>query len=270
MEVRSLKASVNDTARTLVTVQPGSTGPPVYCFHPLGGSVAIYGTLAQRLGSDRQVYGLQSVGLAGGQDPDTTVIAMAGRYAAEIESGSPSAAAVYVGYSMGGVLALETARQMALATGEAPHIVIIDCDPVYSSPPDTGPWHVLVRQVFDLDLPLPPLSDLAEADALAVIRRAASERGRLPPRFELERLARMARVCRLNERAAAEHVPAYFDGTVHVVRSERDAVVPGADIWDGFVRQAVLRYAPADHYSLMTPDDLSYVAALITELIDGE
>jgi hypothetical protein len=79
----------------------------------------------------------------------------------------------------------------------------------------------------------------------------------------------MARVCQLNERAAAEHVPAYFDGAVHVVRSESDAVVPGADIWDGFVQRAVLRYAPADHYSLMTPDGLSYVAALIDELTAG-
>ncbi|MGC4880030.1 thioesterase domain-containing protein [Micromonospora sp. DT43] len=244
----------------LVTLQPGAERPPVYCFHPLSGSVAVYGGLARHLGAEQPVHGFQSTGLAAGGEPDISVAVMAERYAAAIDDET----AVFLGYSMGGVLALETAR--AVAGIAPPLVVVIDCDPLYSSTTGEG-WSILVHQTLGLDMPVAGLSALDRVDALVRVRAAASAAGVLPARFGLERLDRMLAVCAANERAAAEHTPAYYDGTVHVFRSNDHPVVPGADMWNGFAREVHLQVIDADHHSIMTARGWAAVGAGIRRLL---
>jgi thioesterase domain-containing protein len=243
----------------LVALQPGTPdAPSVLCVHPFGGSAAVYGPLAAHLGADVAVHGLQSAGLIAGREPDETVAAMADRYADEIRPVLRPGRTALVGYSMGGVVAVEIARRLA----SSPPVVLVDADPLHSDVAD--PWRILVHQVLDVDLPTEPLADLRLDEALARVRAAGAAQGRMPARMNLDRLSAMLRVCRSNARAAAAHVPLPVAGTLHIIRSGRPA---GWDPWDGIAAAVVVTDVAVGHHEIMRPPGLPAVAGRIRSVL---
>ena len=107
-----------DAATTLVPLRPGGGKLPLYCIHPDHGLVLFYQALANRLSPDQPVYGLQSVGLDEGETPETRIEDMAARYLLDIRRFQPTGPYHLGGYSLGGIIAAEMARQLD-AQGEA-------------------------------------------------------------------------------------------------------------------------------------------------------
>jgi hypothetical protein len=64
----------------LVPMQPDGAAPPLFCVHPIEGTVTGYAALARLLGTGRPVYGLRAAGLEDGEEPAATVESMAERY----------------------------------------------------------------------------------------------------------------------------------------------------------------------------------------------
>lgn len=106
----------------LVAIQRGSGEGPArrafFCVHGLGGGVVGYAALARLLGPEQPFYGLQSYGVEPGQSADTTIEAMAARYVAAMREVQPRGPYALGGYSYGGTVAFEMARQLE-AQGEA-------------------------------------------------------------------------------------------------------------------------------------------------------
>ncbi|MBD2336733.1 amino acid adenylation domain-containing protein [Calothrix sp. FACHB-156] len=97
----------------LVTIQPGSSGKrPLFLIHALGGNVIGYQTLVRHLGAEQPVYGLQAQGLDGKQAPHTRVEDMASHYIQEIRTVQPHGPYLLGGFSSGGIIAFEMARQL--------------------------------------------------------------------------------------------------------------------------------------------------------------
>ncbi|QYC41605.1 Dimodular nonribosomal peptide synthase [Nonomuraea coxensis DSM 45129] len=115
-----------DDAAGPVVVRLGGGGPlpadpsPVYCVHPLGGSAHCYGALAGLLAGRRAVHGLQA--LESGLSP-ASLPELAARYAAEIAAAGPGPVTL-LGWSAGGVLAFETARELT-GLGHPPRRVVL-------------------------------------------------------------------------------------------------------------------------------------------------
>jgi amino acid adenylation domain-containing protein len=97
---------------SLVPLQREGSGRPFFAVHPAGGTVFCYQRLAEHMGRDRPFYGLQAVGLDGVRPPHTDVAEMAAHYAASIRTVQPSGPYFLGGWSLGGNLAYETARQL--------------------------------------------------------------------------------------------------------------------------------------------------------------
>jgi thioesterase domain-containing protein/acyl carrier protein len=102
---------------SLVPIQTGGAKPPFFCVHGAGGMVIIYRDLAQALGSDQPVYGLQAQGLDDKQPCLTRVEDMAAHYLKEIRTVQPIGPYFLGGLSFGGTVAWEMAQQLQ-ATGE--------------------------------------------------------------------------------------------------------------------------------------------------------
>ena len=97
----------------LVEIEPGGSGDPLYLVHPVGGTIlCLAGALAQRLLRRPCVFGLHSAGLDGGGNPETSIEGMAARYLTAVRSQQPSGPYRLGGWSMGGVVASEMARQL--------------------------------------------------------------------------------------------------------------------------------------------------------------
>ncbi|WP_310422591.1 amino acid adenylation domain-containing protein [Chamaesiphon sp. VAR_48_metabat_135_sub] len=97
---------------SLVQIQVGSTKPPLFCVHPIGGNVLEYYKLAAYLGEEQPVYGLQSLGLDGTQIPLRSIEAMAAHYITEMQIIQPNGPYFLVGYSFAGLVVYEIAQQL--------------------------------------------------------------------------------------------------------------------------------------------------------------
>jgi thioesterase domain-containing protein len=268
-EARVGEPSTRQKPRSLVTLQAGTIGPPLYCFHPFSGSAAVYGRLANEMGRGRIVHGVQAVGLVAAAELDRSVEDMACRYAGEILAEAPPAGrSLFVGYSMGGLLAMETARLLADRLPRRPIVSIIDCDPVYSPSASTDPWHILVHQVLNLDLPVSRIAALPREVALADIRAAASARGVLPARFGLDRLNRLLEVCTANERAAAGFRPRWYPGRVHLLVP--DAASGALTGWRSVVESVAAHHVPGDHHSIVDFPACREVAQVLRHIAPAE
>ncbi|WP_448316611.1 thioesterase domain-containing protein [Streptomyces sp. CO7] len=95
-------------------------------FHPLGGGLLPYLGLVAHLSRHGPVHGIRARGLEDGEEPDTRIPDMADRYA-EAVNALPAPPDLFVGWSLGGLLAFETARR--LTGGHTPDLVLVDSSP---------------------------------------------------------------------------------------------------------------------------------------------
>lgn len=97
----------------LVEICKGEPGRrPLFCVHGAGGNVLNFKPLSDRLGSDVPFYGLQAQGVDGRVPPLPTIEAMAEQYLQAVRTLAPLGPYRLAGYSGGGVIALEMARQL--------------------------------------------------------------------------------------------------------------------------------------------------------------
>ena len=112
----------------LVPIQPhGHRAPFFFIFiHAAGGSVFSFYALARLLGPDQPCYGLQSVGLDGISDPQTTIESMAECYADQIRTVQPSGPYWIGGYSLGGTIAYAVAQVLRRDGYTVARVIILD------------------------------------------------------------------------------------------------------------------------------------------------
>lgn len=112
----------------LVCIQPAGDGPPLFLVHPAGGHVLCYRELAQRL--RRPVHGLQArglePGLQPGEEPLDDVPAMAALYVQALRGLQPQGPYHLGGWSSGGLVAFEMARQLEQAGELVRQLALID------------------------------------------------------------------------------------------------------------------------------------------------
>jgi amino acid adenylation domain-containing protein len=111
---------------SLVLIQAGAEKPPLFCIHPVGGNILEYYTLANYIGNDRPIYGLQSQGLDGKQPPLSSIKDMANHYIQEIQTVQPHGPYFLTGYSFGGLVAFEMAQQLRAKGKEIGLLALLD------------------------------------------------------------------------------------------------------------------------------------------------
>ena len=111
---------------SLVAIQPNGSKPPFFCVHGLGGEVLRFRELALHLGSDQPFYGLQPQGLDGKQLPYTRIEDMATHYIQQIQTIQPHEPYFIGGYSSGGIIAYEMARQLLMQGKKVALLVLFD------------------------------------------------------------------------------------------------------------------------------------------------
>jgi amino acid adenylation domain-containing protein len=115
----------------IVPIREGGNLLPLFCIHAAGGNILLYRELANRLNSNRPVYGVQSSALEHGLPKAKTVEEMAMEYAAEIRKLQPHGPYHLAGYCLGGTLAYEVARQLRLAGEEIGVLALFDTHAIW-------------------------------------------------------------------------------------------------------------------------------------------
>ncbi len=109
---------------SLVPIQLGGPRSPLFLVHGAEGNVLLYRDLAQYLGPDQPIYGLQSQGLNGDEHLNTTIQEMAAQYVKDVMTVQPHGPYLLGGYCLGGIIAFEMAQQIT-ALGEKVALVVL-------------------------------------------------------------------------------------------------------------------------------------------------
>ena len=111
---------------SLVPIRPSGNKPPLFLVHGGGLHVLFYQNMVRHLEPDQPIYALQARGLDGSTKPHDSIEDMAAHYIQEIRSVQPQGPYLLAGYSLGGIVAWEMARQLLAAGEEVPFLAVFD------------------------------------------------------------------------------------------------------------------------------------------------
>jgi thioesterase domain-containing protein/Ser-tRNA(Ala) deacylase AlaX len=195
----------------LVRLADGGPGRPLILVHPVGGSTACYAGLAGALSGQRPVLGLVARGLDGAGEPLESVEEMAATYLAAIRGAGHEPPYTLGGWSMGGVVAYEMARQLA----EPVPLLFIDSYPpdqlwADHDDPQLLAWFAedLGETLgVDLGVTAAALEALREPERLGHLLAAARAAGAVTADAESADLAGLAAVFAANLKALSRYRP---------------------------------------------------------------
>lgn len=239
-------------------------GPELFLFHPVGGSVTSYLELGRAWPGP--VWAFQSPALT---DPSPQALApdlpsMAAGYRQALRRATPEGPYLLGGWSMGGVLAYEVARQL-VEEGQRVSIFMIDSDiQERRRPIGAAAGHVefladlaggrLPTAVAEAVLAAP------EPEVAGVARDAAVRHGLLPAEVDGAAYQRLVGVHAHNLEILAKYQarPSDVPALLFVAGSTpRPDPVPA---WRALCPTLEVEVWPEDHYSIVTPDGLRAIA----------
>jgi thioesterase domain-containing protein len=225
---------------TIVRLATGGARP-FFCVHPIGGNVMCYVDLARCLGGARDFYGIQAPGLQGGAAPFTDVHAMAAHYLEQIRAVQPQGPYLLGGWSMGGTVAFEIARQLA-AQGEATQqLVLIDTE----------------------------TSTVAASDCSAV--RQPHPAYEIPAGADPAQLERLYAVFTSHDRALAAYRERPYAGPLTLIRAHEQPDGRGDDLgWNEFAVGGLrIRGVPGNHYTMLQRPNVDALAAELRQCLEA-
>lgn len=296
LRARSPKPDAPAAPSSLVAIQPAGRRPPFFCIHPAGGDVLCFQPLSRHMGTDQPFYGLQSRGLNPGEEPLPTIGEMAAAYRAEICR--VTSGPYYVGgWSLGGAVAYEVARQLAAEGGEVAFLAVIDTTPGLpageaddaedddAEDDDDARWLLDIADYLErlwglrLELSAGALSGLS-ADEQAQRFLAALQGTPFAPAGTAgggtEPLSRLLRVFKTNIRAFRQYRPSPYPGPITLFRPEilLEPEAAPADPTLGWgalsPRPVDVERVPGDHISSLAEPQVRTLAERLLNRIDRE
>jgi len=261
---------------SLVPLSRAGTGRPFFAVHPAGGTVFCYKTLADLIEPRRPFFGLQAVGIDGTRPPHENAVDMARHYAAAIRSVQAHGPYCLGGWSLGGNLSFEVARQL-LAQGEP--IGLLALFDSGALPPEREPneedFLPIIMALFpgNDDLSLDRLRQMTAQEHLEYFYGRAIRAGVVPPDLGIDAAARIFDVFKGNLRAMWEYRPQPYPGRITLFASEEQptAIDVARDPclgWGAWAEGGVEVYrVPGRHLDVIREPNVRVLAARLSQCL---
>ncbi|RKH67424.1 non-ribosomal peptide synthetase [Corallococcus interemptor] len=253
----------------LVRLEAGTEGKrPLFLVHGGGGGVLGYAELVRQLGHDRPIHGLAASGLEGGALPPASIEALARDYLAQVRAVQPQGPYLLGGWSFGGLVALEMARQLQ-AVGEGVELLtmIDSAVPTPQPRPEADPLGLLALfgrtlglRWQDLSLDLEQLRNMEGRERLAYVLEQVRDSNNLG--LDLEGAERLFNLHARFYEALRTYVPTGgYSGPTLLFRATVGAPASEETDWSTWLTGPVTSYdVPAEHYSMLSAPHASTVA----------
>jgi thioesterase domain-containing protein len=247
----------------IVPLDTDGSGTPLYCLHASSGSAYSYLGLAQLL--DRPVYGVEAPGFDGDREPVRSLADLSAEYVDVLHERSPGGPYLLLGWSVGGLLALDMARRLTESGDAVPLVVMVDVSVPDGTP--LPPEKEIVRRFLHEILASmgasAPDTVLAgrpdDADPGELLAAAAGE---LPPELDAELLSERYAVFRaLVEASYGHRVTRPYGGPVVHVRASESRLPPLA--WSPLVPDLTEHTVTGTHHSIWSGETLPELAKVI-------
>ena len=240
---------------SLVPIQTSGSKPAFFCVHGVGGNVLNLRQLARHMSPDYPLYGLQAQGLDGKRPCLGSLEEMAAHYMKEIRTIQPQGPYFVGGYSLGGLIAYEMARQLSAKGEEVALVALLDTYPG-SVKPTSHSLLRLLRTPQRLFVEVP----YAAVDSL----RRRIKRGRIAPSLK--------DVFHQNAAAGNRYVLRPYGGTVALFRaadkSWRNSGDPYA-LWTSLAAKLEIHEIPGDHRGILYEPQVEHLAERLKARMDA-
>jgi thioesterase domain-containing protein/acyl carrier protein len=229
---------------SLVLLKAGDKKPPVFLAHGLGGTVMDFFQLVRCIESPHPIYGMQARGWDGLDEPLDRVEDMAQFYLDAIRELQPYGPYLLVGFSLGGLVALEMAQRLSANGEKVALLAMLDGYPNIR-------YLSLGQQIR-----------LATRQAKRRLHALGERRGDAPdqPSFT----PAMQRVRNSAELALTRYRPRFYPGKIKFVRAEISSRFPdnAVAVWAHLADKFEVETVPGDHLGMMATHFESLAAVL--------
>jgi acetoacetyl-CoA synthetase len=230
-----------------VLLKPGNSEPPVFLMHGLGGNIAEFFGLIKHLDVSQPVYGLQAPGTDGLEQPYASIEEIAQFYVQSMIKLQPHGPYVVVGYSLGGLVAIEAARILQAAGKDIASLVMIESYPLIRYAPLGQRLVVYARK--------------AKYRIRIMLHTIPDDRYWVQFTPEMQKVEDAARI------AQRRHRPAYYPGNIHFFKAAKRLHFPDPQkVWSRFVSGMEIETVPGDHHEIMTTN-YQYLAVAISRYL---
>jgi acetoacetyl-CoA synthetase len=242
-----------------VKLKAGTGKVPILITHGLGGR-ASFSELARHIRTEHSIYGIQAKGVDGLEQPHNSIEAMAGFYIEELRKLQPEGSHILIGYSFGGLVALEMAQRL---TAEGKNIALLALVDTYPHPRymPLGQRVTLIAKRIKGHI-----SDLRQKNlgiAVSQVRHAVRQRLHTgdvrspgPPVSESSRLSFAQTTLRVKQSdlvAMKHYRPRFYPGRIRFVRPETSPYLPADPnaIWKKMAAEFEVETVPGDHLGMV-------------------
>lgn len=257
---------------------------PLVCLPPVSGS-AFWSVPLTRTLRGRRVCAVETPGVNDGR-PAQTIPDLARRCLTALTACLPGPSRLLAGYSMGGTVAFEMARQLA-AAGQAPSLVVlIDSEPPAPRPRSTEA-RVLRRFIIDvartLDVAVPDeqataplIAQVAAApggrrldrEKVAALRELGQMAGLMPEAVPAGFLTRRYQVFRAHMLALERYNPRPYTGSLELIRAAESGDIRAE--WQRYSTSAVTeQVVPGDHYTMWNAVNRAEICRTLSSLVEA-
>ncbi|RYE22765.1 MAG: non-ribosomal peptide synthetase, partial [Sphingobacteriaceae bacterium] len=264
------------TWESLVPIKPKGNKTPLYIVHGAGLNVLLFNTLAMHLDQNQPVYGLQAKGLNGIDEPLDKLEDIAAYYVGEIIRHNPNGPYALAGYSFGGTIAYEMAKQLQAMDKKIKMLALFDS---YATQTELiYPKHIqLLHKIWDYccrffyTFVLIAQKPVATFNyKILMIRRKITKLYWKFKKYNDDQTGFFGyarKIDEMNKKAAAAYLITPYDGTVDLFRAKvktyymQDPKFLG---WKKFALKGVnIHEIPGDHnYIFAPPNDKEFAQVL--------
>lgn len=273
---------------SLVPIRSKGSKKPLYLVHGAGLNLLLYTTIVAHLDPDQPVFGLQAKGLDGVDEPLYTIEGIAAYYNEEILKVDKSGSYALAGFSMGGQLAYEMARQLVEAGQKVSFIGVFDTVSENASDmhiPFFKRYYLRLDRLFHqiawitgtfLKMPGSRKFEFAKAKYKSIKQKITKDDYKLKPegvsvgkQSELPKY--LHKVHKANYIALEKYILPPYPGRLHLFRAMdqkfyiKDPVFYG---WDEFVKEVVILHIPGEHSTIFAPPNDKLFAQELQKCLD--
>jgi thioesterase domain-containing protein/acyl carrier protein len=277
----------------LVRIRAAGHRPPLFLVHPIGGNVLCYVPLSRHLAAGQPVYALQAAGADAGTAPASSIPEIAAGYLRAIRRIQPRGPYTVGGWSFGGFVALEMARQLQQQGERVDRLIVLDSIALEPGRARADEKTLLEWFFWELlhtdpggDRPpiVIPASLTTDAARFDFILENAVAAGALPPDSATGGVHRLFAIFRANWHAMIDYRPDRTDLDITLIRASDPlpTVLEPAhraagsmhghptNGWSTVTTGAVrVHDVPGDHLQILQEPYVKAVAAAITTVTEG-
>jgi len=265
---------VHTRSSVLMRMKAGDRGPPLFFFPGSRGRLSELALLAAQIRSPVPIYGVEPRGVYPDETPQERIEDMAEYALNEIKLAAQGGPYLLVGYSVGGLVAFETACRLSSSGASVPLLALLDTYPNELTWPIGCQLQVLAKHfVYRLkELRVIPRNEIKSylrvrvRGVIGYLWRIIGLGLRTWQRSEA--LEQDWRVHYATVAAASRYRPGYYGGKIRFFRPDEIGMQPGDPrrVWHKFAQGLEIYVVPGAHLSMVS--QVETLAALLSTCLE--